>query len=111
MARIFNKTFSVIKTSTNRIVLKATDDGKFTFNDSVEVHKLCEKFAKELNAEYKPFVPTDEHGRPTIKKADMTPVILMDRWGKPYVAMLDKTKAPSKVDGTVAKKSGPVVLA
>lgn len=111
MARIFNKPFSVIKTTTNRIILKVLPDSKLTFNDSVEVHKLCEKFAKELNAEYKPYIPTDEFGKPTIKKADMTPVILMDKWGKPYVAMLDKKKAPSAVDGEIVKKTGPVVLA
>lgn len=88
MAKMYTSNVSVIRNTKGQVTIAKDDDGKFNMNNTVELYKTMTDFGKKLKAEVKLFKP-EPNGD--------TPVILSDRWGNPYMALLPAKTAPGKV--------------
>lgn len=88
MAKIYQGKVSVFSNANNQLVVRADEDGKFTHENVQELYTTMVALGKKHKMEVRVFKP-DTGGD--------TPVLMSDRWGKPYVALLPERKAPSKV--------------
>lgn len=83
MAKVYEGTFGLKANTKGEVVLGKTAKGKYTAEDAVEVYKRVLALAKEHKLQARVFKPDS--------KAPVTvPVILADRWGNPYLALLPK---------------------
>lgn len=94
MAKIYQGKVSVFSNSKQQLVVKADDDGKFDMNNVAELYSTMCQLGKKLKLEVRVFKP---------EQGGDTPVLMADRWGKPYVALLPERKAPGIAKVTVQK--------
>ncbi len=94
MAKIYQGKVSVYSNSKNQLVVKPDDDGKFEQANVSELYKTMIQLGKKHKLEVRVFKP-DTGGD--------TPVLMADRWGKPYIALLPERKAPGEVKVTTVK--------
>lgn len=94
MAKIYQGNVSVVKNTAGKIAVSADTEGKFTQANVQELYTVMCKLAKQHKTEAKFFRP---------ETGGDTPVLMADRWGKPYIALLPERKAPSVTKVTVQK--------
>jgi hypothetical protein len=94
MAKIYQGKVSVFANSNKQLVVKADDSGKFDSTNTAELYKTMCELGKKHKMEVRVFKP---------EQGGDTPVLMTDRWGKPYVALLPERKAPGAVKVTVQK--------
>jgi hypothetical protein len=92
MAKIYQGKVSVYSDSKNRVVVKPDDSGSFDMNNVSELYKTMVALGKKHKLEVKVYKP---------EASGDTPLLLSDRWGKPYIALLPASQAPGAV--TVVK--------
>ena len=92
MAKIYKGKVSVYKNTKNQLVLKGDDDGAFDYTTAKECFDAMKALAKKHKLELRFYQPAGEPGCDT-------PLLMADRWGKPYIALLPARKAPSMPDG------------
>ena len=89
MAKVYEGRFGIKANGKGEVVLGKLVDGKYSADDAAAVHKRVQALAKEHKLVARVFKP-DAQGT--------EPVILADKWGNPYLALLPKR------DGVVAKR-------
>lgn len=94
MAKIYQGKVSVYSNSKQQLVVKPDDSGKFDSNNVAELYKTMLTLGKKHKMEVRVFKP---------EQGGDTPVLMADRWGKPYIALLPERKAPGAVKVTVQK--------
>lgn len=88
MAKIYQGQVSVYTNSNNQLIVKADVEGKFSHANVTELYKTMLTLSKKHKMEVRVFKPESE-----TSKCD-TPILMADRWGKPYIALLPERKAP-----------------
>ncbi len=96
MAKIYQGQVSVFSNSNNQLVVKPDVEGKFSHVNVAELYKTMLTLGKKHKMEVRVFKPENE------ANCD-TPLLMADRWGKPYIALLPERKAPGAVKVTVQK--------
>jgi hypothetical protein len=96
MAKIYQGKVSVFANSNKQLVVKPDDSGKFDSTNTAELYKTMCELGKKHKMEVRVFKPENE------TNCD-TPLLMADRWGKPYIALLPERKAPGAVKVTVQK--------
>ena len=94
MAKIYKGQVSVYTNSNNQLVVKPDVEGKFSHENVKELYKTMLTLGKKHKMEVRVFKP---------EQLGDTPVLMADRWGKPYIALLPERKAPGAVKVTVQK--------
>ena len=94
MAKIYQGKVSVFSNSNKQLVVKPDDSGNFNHENVSELYKTMLTLGKKHKMEVRVFKP---------EQGGDTPVLMTDRWGKPYVALLPERKAPGAVKVTVQK--------
>jgi len=94
MAKIYQGKVSVYSNSKQQLVVKPDDSGNFTHENVSELYKTMLALGKKHKLEVRVFKP-EANGD--------TPVLMTDRYGKPYIALLPERKAPGTVKVTVTK--------
>jgi len=94
MAKIYQGQVSVFSNSNNQLVVKPDVEGKFSHENVAELYKTMTQLGKKHKMEVRVFKP---------EQGGDTPVLMADRWGKPYIALLPERKAPGAVKVTVQK--------
>ena len=94
MAKIYQGKVSVYSNSNKQLVVKADDAGKFDSNNTAELYTTMCELGKKHKMEVRAYKP---------EQGGDTPVLMADRWGKPYIALLPERKAPSIAKVTVTK--------
>jgi hypothetical protein len=94
MAKIYQGKVSVFNNSKNELVVKPDDSGKFDSTNTAELYKTMCELGKKHKLTVRVFKP---------ETGGDTPVLMTDRWGKPYVALLPERKAPGIAKVTVTK--------
>lgn len=94
MAKIYQGKVSVFSNSKDELVVKADSDGKFDMNNVAELYSTMLTLSKKHKFKVRVYKP-EANGD--------TPVLMADRWGKPYVALLPERKAPGTVKVTIQK--------
>ena len=94
MAKIYQGKVSVYSNSNNQLVVKPDVDGKFDHTNVVELYKTMVTIGKKHKLTVRVFKP---------EQGGDTPLLMTDRWGKPYIALLPERKAPGAVKVTVTK--------
>lgn len=89
MAKVYEGRFGIKSNSKGEVVLGKLVDGKYSAEDAAVVLKRVQALAKEHKLVARVFKP-DAKGT--------EPVILADKWGNPYLALLPKK------EGVVAKR-------
>lgn len=89
MAKVYEGRFGIKSNAKGEVVLGKLVDGKYTAADAPSVLKRVNALAKEHKLVARIFKP-DAKGT--------EPVILADKWGNPYLAVLPKR------EGVVAKR-------
>ena len=87
MAKIYNGTVSIIKNLKGQITVNQDPDGKFSAANAQELYTTMIQLGKKHKAECRFFKP---------EAGGDTAVLMADRWGKPYVAVLPARKAPGE---------------
>ena len=100
MAKIYEGNVSVFKNTKNKIVCKADSLGNFNAETVDALVKTMTEIGRREKAEVNFFVPEGNLG-----DKGMTPMLLANRWGQPYVALLPQR------NGTASVKAKPVKLA
>lgn len=88
MAKIYQGNVSVFSNTKNELVVKADDDGKFSHENVAELYTTMVALGKKHKMTVRVYKP---------EATGDTPVLMTDRYGKPYIALLPERKAPSKV--------------
>ena len=96
MAKIYQGKVSVYSNSNNQLIVKPDVDGKFDHTNVVELYTTMCKLGKTKKMDVRVFKPENESNC-------NTPLLVSDRWGKPYIALLPERKAPSVTKVTVQK--------
>lgn len=91
MAMIYKQPVSVYANTKGELTVKPDADGKWTHDNVVELYKTMQSLSKQHKMPIRVFKP-EANGT--------TPVLLADRYGKPYLALLTASKAPSKMTVT-----------
>jgi hypothetical protein len=99
MAKIYEGNVSVFKNSKDKIVVKSDPEGNFNAESVNDLVKTMTDIGKREKCEVNFFIPEGNLGDKGI-----TPMLLANRWGQPYVALL-----PERNGG--AKRAAPVKLA
>ena len=94
MAKIYQGKVSVFNNSKNELVVKADADGKFDSTNTAELYKTMCELGKKHKLTVRVFKP---------EQGGDTQVLMAERWGKPYVALLPERKAPGAVKLTLQK--------
>jgi len=91
MAKIYKGRVSVYSNSQNQLVVKSDAEGKFNHENVAELYKTMCQLAKKHKMEVRVFKP---------EQLGDTPVLMADRWGKPYIALLPERKTPGALTVT-----------
>ena len=91
MAKIYNGTVSIIKNLKGQITVQQDVEGKFSQANAQELYDTMLKLGKKHKAECRFFKP---------EAGGDAAVLMADRWGKPYVAVLPARKAPGETTVT-----------
>ena len=86
MANVYKGSFGIKANTKGEVILAPHAEGKYTAADAVAVHKRVLAIAKEQKLVarlYKPDAKCTE------------PVVLCDKYGKPYLALLTKRAGPT----------------
>jgi hypothetical protein len=94
MAKIYQGQVSVYTNSNNQLIVKPDAEGKFSHENIAELYKTMLTLSKKHKMEVRVFKP---------EQLGDTPVLMADRWGKPYIALLPERKAPGVAKVTVQK--------
>jgi hypothetical protein len=94
MAKIYQGQVSVYTNSNNQLIVKPDASGKFSHENIAELYKTMLTLSKKHKMEVRVFKP---------EQLGDTPVLMADRWGKPYIALLPERKAPGVAKVTVQK--------
>jgi hypothetical protein len=89
MAMMYKLPVSVYSNSKGELAVKPDTEGKFTFANVDELYAKMLAYSKEHKMPIRLYKPK---GKPNCT----APVLLTDKWGKPYLALLEPQKAPSK---------------
>jgi hypothetical protein len=89
MAKIYQGQVSVFSNSNNQLVVKPDVEGNFSHENVSELYSTMLTLGKKHKMEVRVFKPENE------ANCD-TPLLMTDRWGKPYIALLPERKAPGK---------------
>jgi hypothetical protein len=95
-AKTFEGAVSIVLNSKGEIALKRDAQGKFTASDAVEIFNKMREFSKSKKAtinQYSLFTPKD----------GTEPVLLANRYGNPYIALLPKREDGGGNKRTVTK--------
>ena len=92
MAKVYKGKVSVFSNTKGQLVLKGDDGGLFDYTNTKDLYATMLTLGKQHKMEVRVFKPEGEPGCDT-------PVLMADRWGKPYIALLPERKAPSMPDG------------
>ncbi len=82
-AKTFEGSVSIVLNTKGEVALKKDNAGKFTATDAPEIYKLMKEFGKGKKVginKYSLFTPT----------GGTEPVLLANRYGNPYIALLPK---------------------
>lgn len=85
MSRIYKGRVSVFADTKNQLVVRADQNGQFSHENVAELYQKMVLLSKQHKMEIRVYKP---------ESLGDTPVLLADRWGKPYVALLRADKAP-----------------
>jgi hypothetical protein len=88
MAKIYKGQVSIFANTKGEAVVKADPNGQFTFETASELYTALVKAAKEHKLKPRVFKP---------EAAGDTPVLMADRWGNPYLALLPQQKVAGPV--------------
>ena len=94
MAKIYQGKVSVFSNSNKQLVVKPDANGQFDMTNVSELYTTMLTLSKKTKMEIRVFKP---------EATGDTPVLMSDRWGKPYIALLPERKAPSVVKVSVVK--------
>lgn len=97
-AKTFEGQVSIVLNTKGEIALKRDPDGKFSAENAKECYDTMMKLAKARKA------PVNKYSL-FIVDGGTEPVLLANRYGNPYIALLPKR------DGVVAKRSSVTKLA
>ena len=100
MAKIYEGNVSVFQNTKGKIVVKADPDGQYNAENVSDLTKVMTDVGRIHKAEVNLFIPEGSLG-----DKNLTPMLLTNRWGQPYVAFLPER------DGNTASKAKPVKLA
>lgn len=95
-AKTFEGAVSIVLNTKGEIALKKDSEGKFTAENAVECYQTLVKLAKARKADinkYSLYVPD----------GGTEPVLLANRFGNPYIALLAKRDAGTGKVGKVVK--------
>ena len=95
-AKTFEGNVSIVKNTKGEIALKRDVEGKFNASNAVECHDTMQALAKKLKAsinKYSLFLVDN----------GTEPVLLANRYGNPYIALLPKRGEGETKRGTVTK--------
>ena len=90
MAKTFEGNVSIYKNSKEKIVVKGDPKGNYNAENVDELVKVMTELGTKLKCECNFFIPE------TLPKSELKAVLLMNRWGAPYVAMLPESKSVAK---------------
>ena len=96
MAKIYQGQVSVFSNANKQLVVKPDVEGKFSHENVAELYSTMLTLGKKHKMDVRVFKPENE------ANCD-TPLLMADRWGKPYIALLPERKAPGAVKVTVQK--------
>ena len=82
-AKTFEGSVSIVKNTKGEIALKRDPEGKFSAENAVECHAKLTELAKKLKA------PINKYSL-FIADGGTEPVMLANRFGNPYIALLPK---------------------
>lgn len=91
MAMIFKGNVSIFSNTKKEVVVKPDAEGRFNADNAQELYTTMLEVAKKNKLTPRVFKP---------EATGDTPILMCDRYGKPYVALLPERKAPSKVTVT-----------
>lgn len=91
MAKIYEGNVSVFKNTKNKIVVKADPEGQFNADSVESLAKTMTEVGTKLKAEVNFFIPEANTG-------NLKAMLLVNRWGAPYVAFL-----PASTKGSQSK--------
>lgn len=91
MAKIYKGQVSVYSNSQNQLVVKPDVEGKFNHENVAELYKTMCQLAEKHSMEVRVFKP---------EQLGDTPVLMADRRGGPYIALLPERKAPGALTVT-----------
>jgi hypothetical protein len=91
MAKIYEGNVSIFKNTKNKIVVKADPEGQYNADSVDGLSKTMTELGTKLKAEVNFFIPETNTG-------DLKAMLLVNRWGAPYVAFL-----PTSTTGTKSK--------
>ena len=97
-AKTFEGSVSIVKNTKGEIALKRDPEGKFSADNAAECHAKLTELSKKLKA------PINKYSL-FIVGGDAVPVLLANRYGNPYIALL-----PKRGDGN-AKRNAVTKLA
>jgi hypothetical protein len=100
MAKIYEGNVSVFQNTKGKIVVKADPEGQYNAENVSDLTKVMTDVGRIHKAEVNFFIPEGSLG-----DKNLTPMLLTNRWGSPYVAFL-----PERT-GNTASKAKPVKLA
>lgn len=88
MAKIYKGKVSIYANTKGEAVVKRDENGQFDFETVSELYKTMIKVAKDNKLTPRVFKP---------EAAGDTPVLMADRWGNPYLALLPAQKVAGPV--------------
>ena len=88
MAKIYKGQVSIFANTKGEAVVKADPNGQFTFETAAELYTTLVKVAKANKLTPRVFKP---------EASGDTPVLMADRWGNPYLALLPQQKVAGPV--------------
>lgn len=88
MAGMYKGNVSVYSNQKGELTVRPDPSGRFSHTNTDELYTVMQRLSAEHNMPIRAFKP-DVNGT--------TPVLLADRYGKPYLALLAPSKAPGKV--------------
>ena len=92
-AKTFEGSVSIVKNTKGEIALKRDPEGKFNAGNATECHAKLTELAKKLKA------PINKYSL-FIADGGTEPVMLANRFGNPYIALL-----PKRGDGNVKRNA------
>lgn len=87
MAMIYKEPVSVYTNSKGELTVRPDSTGKWSWENTPALYNRLQELSTEHKMPIRVFKP-----EPT----GTVPVLLQDRYGKPYLALLSPSKAPSK---------------
>lgn len=97
-SKTFEGAVSIVKNTKGEIALKRDPEGKFTATNAAECHQTMVALSKKLKA------PVNKYSL-FLAEGGTEPVLLVNRFGNPYIALL-----PKRGEGG-AKRAGVTKLA